>query len=137
MYGNDAVDAVEAPPAVEEPVPSWAKDIIAAMKSVKPPPRKPNGPSTERRARGEKPKDKQNFPIRPPGFSFNGCWHCGSTEHTRSGGRDGKCAKCRGFTGVMKKANPGVTDRKKMKLPATYQGAYEKAPIAADTSRGG
>ena len=101
------------------------------MRSVKPPPKKPNGPGTERRPRGEKPKDKQNFPIRPPGFSFSGCWHCGSTGHTRSNGRDGKGAKCPGFTEVTKKANPGVTDRKKMKLPAAYQGAYEKTLIAA------
>ena len=31
----------------------------------------------------------------------------------------------------MRKANPGITDRKKMKLPATDHGAYEIALIAA------
>ena len=50
---------------------------------------------------------------------------------TRSGGRDDKGVKCPGFTEIMRKVNPCITDRKKMKLPATYQGACEKELIAA------
>ena len=39
--------------------------------------------------------------------------------------------KCPEFAELLKKANPGIVDRKKMKLPASYQGAYERALIAA------
>ena len=109
----------------------WARDIVAAIKSqpprsTPPPPKKPTGPGTER------PKKTARAPAkRPPGFTFAGCWHCKSPDPSRSGGRDGKGAKCLVFAKLLKEAIPGVTECKKMKLPAGYQGAYEKALIAA------
>ena len=44
---------------------------------------------------------------------------------------DGKGKKCPEFADILKKASPGIVDRKKMKLPASYMGAYEKALVAA------
>ena len=106
------------PPRVEEEIPSCARDIIAAVRSqpsrqTPPPPKKPTGPGTERPKRTDKAPAK-----RPP-------------DHSRSGGRDGKGAKCPIFAKLLKDGNPGVTERKKMKVPAGYQGAYEKALISA------
>ena len=61
-----------------------------------------------------------------------GCWHCKDTDHTRSGGRDGKGKKCPEFAELLKKANPGIVDvLLLMKLPTSYMGAHEKALIAA------
>ena len=52
-------------------------------------------------------------------FFFKGCWHCAADDHSR-----GSCEK---FLKELQKANPGVTERKLMKLPANYKGAYEIA----------
>ena len=94
--------------------------------STPPPPARRTGPGTERPARPQ----RQRVEI-PKGFTFAGCWHCKGTDHTRTGGRDGKGKRCPEFDKLLKAANPGVSDRKKMKLPAGYMGAYEKALIAA------
>ena len=62
---------------------------------------------------------------------FKGCWHCGAEDHPRSGGKDGKGKKCLEFSKLLERHNPGVKERKLMKLPEGYKGAYEKAQEAA------
>ena len=58
-------------------------------------------------------------------FFFKGCWHCGKvfTEKEQRHSRQ----QCPEFVKILKAANPGVQDRKLMKLPQGYKGAYEKA----------
>ena len=55
---------------------------------------------------------------RIPNPKFDGCWCCGSKDHTRQ--------KCPEFAKI-KKANGG-------KIPRDYQGAYEKSLKSRDTS---
>ena len=108
--------------------PPWVGKLIAAVKTQRgrSPPRPPSPAAAKR------PPKRSSTPIkRPEGFKFVGCWHCGDEDHTRSGGRDGKGKKCPLFAKYLQDHNKGVTDRKKMKLPSTYQGKYEKALIAA------
>ena len=84
-----------------------------------------------------RPKAKAKARVRSPSpgrrarIQFEGCWHCGAKDHSRTGGRDGKGKKCPIFAKLLSDANPGVTDRKKMKLPVGYEGKYEKALKAA------
>ena len=56
-------------------------------------------------------------------IQFKGCWHCGAENHSRR--------QCKEFEKLLIAANPGITDRKKMKLPPGYEGKYEKALKAA------
>ena len=132
MKGGGAPElSDEDPPPVEEEipeeeVPAWAKGLLAAIKTSRVPP--PPRPTGEPRKKSGNAKQRA---VIPSGFKFIGCWHCKSPDHSRSGGRDGKGAKCPLFAKLLRDSNPGVTDRKKMKLPANYQGAYEKALIAA------
>ena len=117
-----------------EPVPLWAKDLIAAIQmsrtgttsapsptagSVEPPPE----PLLHALRPNLRPKAKTKAGVRS--FSFKGCWHCGKDEpgHSRK--------NCPGFLKLLKDSNPGITERKLMKLPAGYSGAYEKARVAA------
>ena len=109
--------------------PPWVGKLLAAVRQPqrgRSPPKAPTGAGAQR------PAKRGTTPIkRPEGFTFNGCWHCGDEGHSRSGGRDGKGKKCPLFAKYLQENNKGVTDRKKMKLPSTYQGKYEKALIAA------
>ena len=123
---EDPAEEEEQPPAppqkpVDE-VPPWAQALVAAVGRANP---------TKKPTRAEPKRKPRPRAVIPPGFTFEGCWHCKGKDHTRSGGRDGKGAKCPGFAKLMKDANPGITERRKMKLPTGYMGAYEKALIAA------
>ena len=57
---------------------------------------------------------------------FKGCWHCGKDDEPKHSRQN-----CPEFIRILKAANPGVSDRKKMKLPQGYKGAYERAREAA------
>ena len=103
------------------------KDIVAALRESVgqtdvPPP--PQIHAVQRPPKNGARKDTRN---KSPGakFLFKGCWHCGKEEprHNRS--------TCPLFEAVLKKANPGISDRKQMKLPEGYKGAYERAREAA------
>ena len=119
---GDEDDSPTKEPSPSAEIPEWAKGIVAAFQASKaPPPPKPTGD----------PRKKKQRAVIPAGFKFIGCWHCKSPDHSRSGGRDGKGQKCPLFAKLLKDANPGVTDRKKMRLPTGYMGAYEKALVAA------
>ena len=74
---------------------------------------------------GPKPRPKPKAGAR---FTFKGCWHCGKDEagHTRK--------NCTAFEKMLRQANPGITDRKMMKLPSDYKGAYELAREKAGLS---
>ena len=111
-------------PLPEESAPACAQKLIAAVRQpgTKPPP-KPTGVRP--------PRPTNTSPRVPRGFKFVGSWHCKDPDHTRSGGRDGNGKKCPKFADILKKANPGIVDRKEMTLPASCLGAYEKALLAA------
>ena len=51
------------------------------------------------------------------------CENCKGLGHTRK--------DCPGFQKYLRDSNPGVSDRKLMKLPADYKGAYERARVKA------
>ena len=118
-------------------MPSWAaelvrqnQELVAAVRGGPPPPKTPTGPNNARPS----PKNPRNpYRAKSPRakFQFKGCWHCGAADHTRSGGRDGKGPKCAAFSKLLAAHNPGVNDRKLMKIPPGYEGAYEKAKKAA------
>ena len=133
VRGRDAAAADEEEVPAEgsgqeaaQEIPLWAKPLMDQMPGLLAAVQARPKPKAAR----PKPKARPRAVI-PAGFSFNGCWHCGATDHTRSGGRDGKGKKCPLFDKLLKDANPGVTNRRQMKLPAGYQGKYEKALIAA------
>ena len=109
------------------------KEIVAALREsvgrtnhqepVPPPPQihaVTRGPR-----KGDKGKGRGKSPGGGTKFFFEGCWHCGKEEpkHNRP--------NCLLFVSMLKRANPGVSDRKQMKLPDGYKGAYEKAREAA------
>ena len=104
---------------------SWDKmkeEIVAQLRSSidpdssVPPPPEPFMAAirTDRKA---KPKPK----AKPTKFMFKGCWHCGKEEQNHSR------RNCPTFLDLLKKHNPGVSDRSQMKLPPGYKGAYERA----------
>ena len=124
-----STDLYPMPTSAPAEEPPWVNKLIAAVRQ---PPRGRSPPKAQTGAAAQRPAKRSSTPIkRPEGFSFKGCWHCGDEDHTRSGGRDGKGKKCPLFAKYLQDHNKGVTDRKKMKLPSTYQGKYEKALIAA------
>lgn len=104
------VPYVPPPPAVEA---GWSrlKALEDKINAIAKPKAKPRGTPSKSPA---------------PRFAFKGCWHCGSEDHARSGGRDGKGKKCNEFARLMSEANKGIADRKEWKLPTGYKGAYEK-----------
>ena len=112
-----------------EVVPSWAKEILASVRSLptssQPPAADVPPPPETLNAVRPSPKPKAKAKAGNRGFTFKGCWHCGKDEpnHSRK--------NCQLFLKILKEANPGVSDRQKMKLPANYKGAYEKAREAA------
>ena len=63
-------------------------------------------------------------------IQFEGCWHCGKKDHSRSG--------CEVFQKLLAAANKGVSDRKAWKLPEGYCGKYEEAKkrAKADAAKG-
>ena len=107
------------------------KEIVNVMReaagqvTIPPPPivdalqkRPPRKTDDKARRRADSPKGGKKL-------FFKGCWHCGKEEpkHSRK--------ECPDFLRVLKAANPGISDRSKMKLPQGYKGAYEKAREAA------
>ena len=82
-------------------------------------------------ARPPKTQQRRNSPRRSPSPGRvslvpdwgNKCFHCGSDKHTRD--------QCEKFAKMMADANPGVTDKKKMKPPKDYKSAIGKARDAA------
>ena len=115
---EEPVPVPPPPPAPhEEHVPAWAQEFVAALRAQKPPGQR-------------RPRDEQRRAASPRGdkkkFIFIGCWHCKSDKHSRR--------NCPEFLDILKKANPGVVKREDMKLPANYEGAYEKARKAAGLS---
>ena len=113
---------------------SWEgmkKEIVAVLREsigqtnhqapVSPPPQV--HAVTREQRKGDKGKGRGKSPSTK--FFFKGCWHCGKEEpkHNRQ--------NCPLFEAILKRANPGVSDRKLMKLPDGYKGAYEKAREAA------
>ena len=105
---------------------NWSKmkeEIVAALRPSVPAPPEPLTDVNALRQRAD-PKRKPK-PGAGPKFAFKGCWHCAKEEagHSRR--------NCPLFLEVLKRANPGVTERKLMKLPPGYKGAYEKAKEAA------
>ena len=95
-------------PLPAESAPPWAQELLAAVRQPgTKPPTKPTGVRP--------PRPANTNPRVPAGFKFVGCWHCKDPDHTRSGGRDGKGKKCPEFADILKKANPGIVDRRKMK----------------------
>ena len=116
---------------MQDEVPVWAREMITACRSMAASPSSPMAESHSVPEQvinalkpGPKAKARPARPARPgqaPKFAFKGCWHCGKDEpnHNRK--------TCAAFAKMLKDANPGVTDRKAMKLPAGYKGAYEVA----------
>ena len=126
---------------VENPPAPWTKDLIqlkdAIIAAIQPPPAphaaprpdrgrgrnqtsKPNSRdnSRDRAGRQRSPSGGRRQPNRLVGWD-NRCYHCGSKDHTRP--------DCAEFAKMMKAANPGVKDIKKMKPPAGYKSALAKA----------
>ena len=116
---------------------SWEgmkKEIVAALRDSVgqtnrpepvPPPPQVHAVTREQR-KGDKGKGRGKSPGGGTKFFFKGCWHCGKDTEPRRNRQN-----CPLFEAILKRANPGVTDRKQMKLPDGYKGAYEKAREAA------
>jgi septum formation topological specificity factor MinE len=100
--------------------PDWARQLAALQISA-----------VGQAARPAKTQQRRNSPRRSPSPGRvslvpdwgNKCFHCGSDQHTRD--------KCEKFEKMMALANPGVTDKKKMKPPEGYKSAIGKARDAA------
>ena len=118
----------------DKPAPdlSWAslkQEIVAVMREAAGQVVVPPVPQIHAVQRPDKKKTDPRKRSTSPGgakkFFFKGCWHCGKEEpkHSRQ--------QCPEFIKLLQRANPGVSDRKAMKLPVGYEGAYEKARKAA------
>lgn len=106
----------KAPLAVNQPPPmmTWdpmKEEILAALRT------KGKG-----KGRGQQGGPPQATAPRKR-IEFKGCWHCGADDHSRR--------TCKAFLKYLEAHNPGVKDRKNMKVPAEYEGKYEKALKAA------
>ena len=116
-----------APPSEEAP-PTWAQTLINAITGNSIPDVNALGAATRgrqatRETRGaatRTPSGRRAFNMK---FRFNGCWHCGDTNHSR------KANPAKGIKGCPKfeklKAENGG------KPPEGYKGVYEKARDAA------
>ena len=108
-------------PAADNPAggpPQWFQDYITKLGG-----NKGKGKGTKGAGRGNTKGTGKGIRI-----SFEGCWHCGSKDHSR--------AKCPAFEKLMADHNRGVSDRSQWKLPAGYMGKYEEAKKKARAAAG-